>query len=182
MPLAAAEPVENAFIRGVLRSMNVEAFDPRVVDHLRHFVAAHALQVVDEAEVLRSHAERDTITVADVEKAVERRGTRFHSRGVSVRRTRSEKDFIKLSGFTNKWGIVKNKHGAAASGPKGGERAAKRARSSSASSAGASARRGGSGSGGGGGGGSAQGPPRPLAKQAAKKITINPIVLRQPTT
>ena len=179
--MAAAEPVENAFIRGVLRSMNVEAFDPRVVDHLRHFVAAHALQVVDEAEVLRSHAERDTITVADVEKAVERRGTRFHSRGVSVRRTRSEKDFIKLSGFTNRLGIEKNKHGAA-SGPKGGERAAKRARSSSASSAGASARRGGSGSGGGGGGGSAQGPPRPLAKQAAKKITINPFVLRQPTT
>ena len=52
-----SEPEENVFIRSVLHSMDIEAFDPRVVDHLRNFVSSHAQQLVEEARVLVNHRE-----------------------------------------------------------------------------------------------------------------------------
>ena len=159
-------PTENAFIESVLRSMNVDAFDKRVVDHLRTIVACRALDVVNEAKFLADHREARPLVVQprDVRTAIDRTTKCIKSTGISERRTEREKGFLKVSKQT-----ARQKRGA----PATAEHRSKRARSRSSATAAAAAAE---------AAGFAARPPHSEARSVARKapknkqITIKPLV------
>ena len=157
------EPAENAFIRNVLRSMNVEAFDSRVVDHLRTIVACRALDVVNEAKFLADHREARPVVVQprDVRTAIDRTTKFIKSTGISERRTEREKCFLKVSKQS-----ARQKRGA----PANMERRAKRVRSQAARSGAAA------------GDADAARPPQSEARSVARKAPKNKQIVIKPLT